>query len=224
MLQLAAVCGAAFVVVLAPWVVRNAVTFDEPVLLSNNSGTLVAGANCDATYHGELLGAWDPGCTDKGVTSNADPSDTQPLLRRGVRYAADHVTRLPLVGAARILRAWGVWDPSEQARLEAVESRTEGWQLVGWAYGLAVAIAGIVGLVVLVRRRVTVSPLVATIVGVTIVVLLSWGNQRFRLAAEPSVAVLAAAALVKLAGARRATSPAAEPPSEPPASEDVAVG
>lgn len=199
--KMALVAVAAFAIVLAPWVVRNATTFDEPVLLSNNSGSLIAGANCDTTYHGDLLGTWDPACAASDAGS-ADPADTGPLVRRGARYALDHVTRLPLVGVVRIARAWGVWDPGAQAALESVETRSEGWQVAGWAYASVVVLLGVAGLALLVRRRVTVSPLVATVVAVTAVVLVSWGNQRFRLAAEPSVAVLAAAAVAHLVGSR----------------------
>ena len=40
------------------WAVRNLATFEEPVLVSNNLGSVLAGANCDATYEGDLKGFW----------------------------------------------------------------------------------------------------------------------------------------------------------------------
>jgi hypothetical protein len=41
-------------------------------------------------------------------------------------------------------------------------------------------------------------PLLATVITVTMVAALTYGQQRFRIAAEPSILVLAAAALVAL--------------------------
>src|SRR4029079_5256186 len=48
----------ACVVVLVPWTVRNAATFDRPVLISSNTGGLLAGANCFDTYYGPEIGTW----------------------------------------------------------------------------------------------------------------------------------------------------------------------
>jgi hypothetical protein len=62
----------------------------------------------------------------------------------------------------------------------------------------------IVGAVLLRRRKRLIVPLVATAVTVTIGAALTYGQQRFRIAAEPAILVLAAVPLVGLArGARR---------------------
>src|SRR3954470_14388053 len=55
--QFAAILSA-FVVVLAPWTIRNLTTFEEPVLVSGNADGIWIGANCPATYHGPLIGYW----------------------------------------------------------------------------------------------------------------------------------------------------------------------
>ena len=39
-----------------PWVVYNLGRFEEPVVLSHGDGNVLSGSNCDATYHGTLLG------------------------------------------------------------------------------------------------------------------------------------------------------------------------
>ena len=207
-LKFCAISAATFLVVLAPWTIRNVLNFDEVVPLSTNSGSLVEGANCPSTYSGRLLGAWDYRCLTTVKQLGADPAVAATSLRRGGRYALDNVARWPLVGAARVLRTWGAWDPVAQADLEAVETRNSHWQLAGWFYGVVSIAAGVVGLVVLVRRRTTVALLVTVIIAVTVSALLSWGNQRFRLAAEPAVAVLAAVAAVhasELLSAKRRT-------------------
>ena len=55
-----AVLAAALVI--APWTVRNWITFDQPVLLSTNDATVLTGANCHDTYHGKDLGSWRVDC------------------------------------------------------------------------------------------------------------------------------------------------------------------
>ncbi|MDP6323922.1 MAG: glycosyltransferase family 39 protein, partial [Acidimicrobiales bacterium] len=47
---------------LAPWVARNLIQFEEPVLLSNGSGILLAQTNCEATYFGDKQGYWEYLC------------------------------------------------------------------------------------------------------------------------------------------------------------------
>src|SRR3954452_17393539 len=47
-----AVCVVAFAVVLAPWTIRNLVTFDQPVLVSSKANGLWVGANCTGSYYG----------------------------------------------------------------------------------------------------------------------------------------------------------------------------
>ena len=101
-----------------------------------------------------------------------------------------------MVVVARELRVWGLWAPVPQARLESIESRDLTWQLVGWAYGLLVLAIAVPGTVILVRRRSTITPLVAVVVAVIVTAALSYGSQRFRLAAEAAAAAAAAAAVV----------------------------
>lgn len=193
----------AVVVLVAPWSVRNAVRLDSPVP-STNTGSVLEGANCPATYGGALLGAWKAECLIETRRANLSEAEWSAAGRaRGIDHATDHPGRLPVVAAARLARTFGLWDPVPAARLEVVESRSERWQLAGWFYGLVTLAVAIPGFVLLVRRRAQVAPLLATVLGVAVVAVVSWGNQRFRLAAEPAVAVAAAAATVIWAGALR---------------------
>ena len=59
----------------------------------------------------------------------------------------------------------------------------------------------VTGTVLLARRRVPIWPLVSTAVAVSITTVLTYGNQRFRLTAEPAIVLAAAIALD--AGQRR---------------------
>jgi hypothetical protein len=119
--------------------------------------------------------------------------------RDGLDYISAHVGDLPKVAAARLLRTFGLFRPAQQTQLEALEGRPLGWERAGtYMYWVLVPLA-IGGLVVLIRRRATVWPLVAAVITVVVSTVLTYGTQRFRITAEPAILVLAAAALVAIA-------------------------
>jgi 4-amino-4-deoxy-L-arabinose transferase-like glycosyltransferase len=205
-----AVAAAACVLVLTPWLIRCWIAFDEPVLISTNSGDLLAGANCDATYSGPLLGGWAFDCIlDNDVPGTNEAQASRRLRDRGLDYAADHAGRLPVVVAARVLRPWGLFRPSEQIALRVAgegQRRRADWLglLCLWAL-VPFAIAG----AVLARRR--GQPLFIVAAPFVIVVLVSataYGVLRFRAPADPALIALAAVALSTLA-ARVTGRPAA---------------
>jgi 4-amino-4-deoxy-L-arabinose transferase-like glycosyltransferase len=213
-LALGAMAIGVVVLLLAPWAIRNAVRLDQPVLLSTNSGSVLEGANCASTYGGERLGAWDPACVvETRRPGRTEAEWTSAGQQRGIDYAIENVERLPLVGAARVLRTFGLWEPTSAARLEAVETRHERWQLVGWAYGLVVLVLAVPGAVALRRRGVDLWPLAAVVGGAALAALVALGNQRVRTAAEPMVAIAAATAIATIAARRQSarTSATGEP-------------
>ena len=203
---LGAAVGAAAAVVL-PWTIRNTIRFDEVVPVSNNIGSALDGANCDPTYEPPNIGFWlytDGGECFDGFGQDELAKDNEAVVARrhrdeGLRYARDHIDDLPSVGAARLLRTWGLYDPADQTKLESLEGRPLDWQRAGtgMAWALTVlAVAGVVGG----RRRATLQwPLLATIAMVSLTTVLTYGNQRFRAAAEPALLVLASVALVDAA-------------------------
>src|SRR4051794_21929643 len=83
----------ATVVVLTPWIVRCWAQFDQPVFISTNSGGLLAGANCDATYHGEWIGQWRFDCLKPPKSTN-EAQGSADLASDGIDYARDHAGRL----------------------------------------------------------------------------------------------------------------------------------
>jgi 4-amino-4-deoxy-L-arabinose transferase-like glycosyltransferase len=207
------------VAVIAPWTIRNAVRFHTFVPVSNNVATLVDGANCDATYSGSQLGLWRETFSqfgDRARTlpqaeacfegfdigdphfdeSKAASADT----RAGISYARHHLGSLPKVAAVRVLRTWGVYAPSQQVSFESLEGRPRAWQLRGTFMYWVLAPLAIAGAVLLRRRRRLLWPLVATAVTVTITAASTYGQQRFRIAAEPAILVLAAVTLVQISG------------------------
>jgi 4-amino-4-deoxy-L-arabinose transferase-like glycosyltransferase len=190
---------AVVVITQLPWVISSSEQLGGVTVLSTNGGKLLEGANCPATYGGPLIGAWSPHCQqDVGTPGKTELQWSNAARNAGLRFATAHLGRLPVVVAARDLRVWGLWSPVPQARLEAIESRNETWQLYGWGYDLLLLAAAVPGTVLLVRRRATIAPLVAVVIAVTVTAAVSYGNERFRLAAEPALAVAAAMSAVTL--------------------------
>ncbi|MGZ6908943.1 MAG: glycosyltransferase family 39 protein [Acidimicrobiia bacterium] len=201
----------AVVVVVLPWTLRNQSTFHQLVPVSNNLGTALAGANCDPTYSGPSLGSWrstfghgDAAAGQYFTGFNGhqphfnEAKAAAAARRRGLTYAGDHAGDLPEVGAARVLRTFGLFRPSQQIELEALEGRPLGWERVGTWFDWALLPLAFGGFVVMVRGRAAWWPPLATVISVVVTSLLTYGNQRFRIGAEPALVLAAAVALVAL--------------------------
>lgn len=193
----------AFALVLIPWSARNWSAFDRPVLVSDNTGSLLAGANCRETYNGRLLGGWSVACLryppDEGEAETA-----ARLRRRGVDYIQGRSRRFVVVGFVRVLRTWDLFRPRQQIELSGQEARDTRVQRIGVIIYYPLLVAAIAGAVVLRRRRDTLLVLLVPPALVTIMSFLGYGITRFRMAAEISIVVLAAVALVTLADRLRA--------------------
>jgi hypothetical protein len=201
--------GAALVLVL-PWTARNYARFDELVPVSTNVGSAVDGANCREMYNGPFKGLWrfSPDCFEgflqpelaagnEAVAADAHRAD-------GLRYARRHAGQLPGVMAVRWLRTFGFYDTARQIRFEDLEWRKARWQTLGMRTYWALLPFAALGAVVLVRRRQRVWPLVSTFVLVSLTTVLTYGNQRFRIAAEPALLVFAATGITAVVGTVRA--------------------
>src|SRR4051794_6283400 len=179
-------------VVIAPWLARNWITFNHPTGLSTNEGGLFAGANCNSAYYTPLIGTWacfpenDPAWgTNEAVISGH-------LRQRALDYATDHAGRVPAVVGVRVLRGWGLGVARRAARLEAsIADRHIDAQRAAMISLYLLAPFAIAGAVVLRRRGEPLRILLAPIVFVIVVAALSYGSTRFRVAAEPSIVVLA---------------------------------
>ena len=216
------------VIVIAPWTIRNAVQMDAFVPISNNVGSALDGANCGPVYSGSDIGLWRSTFASSDGTSSTECFEgfdvrapgfneaTAAATHRddGLSYAADHAGRLPVVAAARLLRTFGAFHVSQELNVESFEGRPHGWLVAGFVgYWLLVPFA-IAGLVLLLRARALVWPLVAPFAAVAIGTVLTYGNQRFRIGAEPPLVILAAVAFVAIA-ARIRRAPSSQPSTEP---------
>jgi len=195
----------ALAVVLTPWTARNWIEFDRPVVIATNSGTAVAGANCEETYRaGDRLGGWWPPCIKSHPGKNEAEHHAEALAD-GVRYAGDHAGRLPVVLAARLGRVWSLYKP-----FQIPEGRSVRVQKLGVLTFYLLAPFAVAGALVLRRRRMPLWIILMPAVVVSATALLTYGNLRFREPAELSVVVLAAVALDAL-WRRRTAGPAGTP-------------
>jgi 4-amino-4-deoxy-L-arabinose transferase-like glycosyltransferase len=185
----------AAVVVLLPWTIRTWSAFDRPVLISTNSGTLIAGANCGPTYHGDLLGLWRLDCIPTATSTN-EARQAATWRSDGLDYAKDHAGRLPVVAAARVLRTWDLFRPRQASHYETFEGRRLRVEQAGVAVYYLLALLAIGGAVALWRgRRELLAVLLGPAVLVTLASIAGYGLTRFRMAAEISIVVLAATAV-----------------------------
>jgi 4-amino-4-deoxy-L-arabinose transferase-like glycosyltransferase len=180
--------------ILSPWVVRNWHHFHRP-LLSNNSGTTLAGSNCRQTYYGDDIGWFALACVGTnatGSTSSNEAKNSARLARRGLDYAGDNVRRAVFVAGVRVARVWGLYQPNRQA----VATGRRVWvQKIGVVVYYAVALLALLGIWTLRGRREELFILLAPILLVTLVTLGSWGSVRFRHEGEVVLIVLAGVAL-----------------------------
>ena len=215
-LELAAAGLAAAGLVVVPWTVRNAVRLDAFVPVSNNVATAIDGANCDLVYSGDQIGLWRETFSTLGPDARTLPqgeacfagfdiegpdfdeaNESSTLRDQGLDYARAHTGRLPVVLTARWLRTWGLMRPGQQIEFETLEGRPKSWLTLGtWMYWVVLPLA-VAGAVLVVRRRtVRLWPLLSTVVLVSVTTIVTYGQQRFRVAAEPALVVLAAVTVV----------------------------
>jgi len=197
----ALLASAGTLLLLGAWTTRNAVTLDRFLPLTNNSGTLLAGANCDATYSGVQIGGWRFDCVpivDYTVVDETTAAENRRAV--GLDYMGDHAGEVPVVMAARLGRTFGVWDVRVNLFFESLEGRDFEWLWAAWYAWLALAPLAAAGAVLQRRAGRELWPLLVPFVIVIATTMLSYGTQRFRMMAEPSVVVLAAVSVVAIAG------------------------
>jgi asparagine N-glycosylation enzyme membrane subunit Stt3 len=122
------------------------------------------------------------------------------LRRRGLDYAKANADRAPMVVLARLGRTWSLFRPADMIKLNTGEDREE-WVtrlgLIAYYPTLLLAIGGVVVLACR-RARAALWVLLVPVLVVTINTIVTYGQTRFRAAAEPSLALLAAVGAVAL--------------------------
>lgn len=204
-----AAVGAATVLVVGPWVGFNLGRFDEPTLISTNDGIAILGSTCDAVFSGPAIGLTNLHvCIPKRAPAGDQSVVSKIYRQRAFDYIDDgRRTQFVKVVAARIGRDWGLFRPLDMRALNVNEGRPSWLTTMGmvWYYPmLALAVVGAIGLR---RRRVRIWPLAVPPIVVTVGAVLSYGQTRFRVPAEPVLVVLAASAVALLTGRATPASP-----------------
>jgi hypothetical protein len=190
-------------VLIGPWALYNTSRFEDPVLISTGAGTAMRLANCDASYSGTNIGYWcknesrdanDLFGTD-GPVRGRDESERDAAHRReAIDYVRDHGSRLPAVLLAREGRTWSLFRPFQQVHLDAR------WSIPTWTLRAGLFMywvllpASVVGAVLLRRRGGSLLPFLAPIAIVVLTVAITFGQTRYRAAAEVPIVILAAVA------------------------------
>ena len=222
---------AAATLVLAPWVTFNLIRFSHPVFISDRLGLTLASANCDSSWHGPLTGYWSMPCAlSAGKDVRGDESAQNSVATGiGLRYIEHHLGHLPAIDVDRLGRTFAFWQVGEQIRLDGlVEGRPRPWVWVGlWSY-YGLAILAPFGLVILRRSGTWTLPLWAVLADVVLVVLVTYGDTRFRATLEPVLVLLGAVALDGLLRtgfvASKLTIAGPEPASSPAPSDPTSAG
>jgi 4-amino-4-deoxy-L-arabinose transferase-like glycosyltransferase len=202
-------------VVVGPWVAFNLGRFDEPTFISTNDGIALLGSNCDPVFSGRFIGLTD---LDRCIPRHPPPGDQSQVSQRYRQDAIDYVRdgregQFLRVEAARIGRDWGLFRPMQMLDWNEGEGRPRWVTGLGMVFYYPLVALAIGGVVVLRRRRVRQWPLLMPPIVVTLGTLVSYGQTRFRVPAEPSIVVLAAVALGALAARRWPERPDPAPPA-----------
>lgn len=192
---------------LSPWLVRNAGNFDEPVFLSSGAGYVVEIGNCDRTYSGDFLGYWHAECDDGSAWPKGDESVIGAAkLERGREYISAHLVEQPKVAAARIGRLFGFYRPLQTRDFDVLLERREKLHADAGlvAHYLVMALAAFS--VPLWRSRTSLIPPLSMVLSAAMAAAASFGISRYRVIADVALVVLAAVGierLLRLGAARR---------------------
>src|SRR5262249_47960383 len=149
------------------------------------------------------LGSWNFACIHEERSGLGEEAYTRSIRSQAIHYIEDHLDRVPIVVAARALRVWGLWNPVDQTRWEALESRNRDWQSFAPGIGLVTLVAGVAGFVLLARQKRPVALLISVLAMVTILAMATNGNTRFRSIAEPALLIGTASVATALWDRRR---------------------
>jgi 4-amino-4-deoxy-L-arabinose transferase-like glycosyltransferase len=185
--------------IIGPWVVYNLSRFDEPTLLSTNDGTAMLASNCDSVFFGTATGLTDLAqCIPKPPPAGDQSVVSRIYRNRAFDYMNDHKARTPVVVLARIGRDWGLYRPGDMLSWNEHEGRPRWITGLGMVFYYPLLLLAIAGVVLLKRRGTRQWPILMPPLIVTLGTVLSYGQTRFRVPAEPSLVVLAAVALAAL--------------------------
>jgi len=208
-----AVVGVLAVGVVVPWSAYNQARFHQTVLISNNLGQTLVGANCPQSYYGPLTGYDGNTCflpVLYRVPHGLNEAGVDSYFRHeAVHYALAHWHRWPVVAVMRELWLWSLWRPGWTVFMSGIYLGRPQW--IAWTQVVTfwlLAPLAIYGLVVARRRKVPVAALVTMVAFTAALGLLVVGHLRYRIPTEIAFVLLGSVALDELLFARRARAAA----------------
>ena len=134
-----------------------------------------------------------------------DESERELIARdQATAYIADHTSRLPVVMVARVGRMWDLYRPDQNVRFnDQLEGRGERASQAGLVLYYLLWPAAAWGAIWLFRRRVTLIPLVAPMLVITVTAALAFGTTRYRIPADVALVVAAGVGIGALLSRRR---------------------
>jgi hypothetical protein len=190
-----AIAVVAALAVVAPWVVYNTQRFSEPVVMTTAFGLTLVDSNCTPTYRGPYLGSWGILCSAPNPKTDDAAKRDSEWRRRGLQFVRSHLSRLPIVVAAREGRTWGLFRPLQQTHFDARIGSALWVERTRLVTYWCLAAMAIFGAVVLHRRGTTLIPVAALFFLVVATVALAFGDTRYRAPAEVAIVLLAATAV-----------------------------
>jgi 4-amino-4-deoxy-L-arabinose transferase-like glycosyltransferase len=187
------------IVLFAPWAVYNTTRFEEPVVLSVGLGPTMSAGACEETLSGDLIGYYSNNCNYRRIpfVRDLDRSEGDLKMRSlATDYTRDHRDQLPAVVLAREARTFGFFKPVQEVELGSEWSKSPEWVGYTWTvlYWLLLPL-GVLGAVVVRRRRILLYPLLAEFVIVAVSAATTFGQIRYRAGAEVPLLILASVAV-----------------------------
>ena len=210
------ICGLAGLVVMSPWLIYNNLRFEKPVTLTAGPGTVMMAGACDEAWSGESIGYWArcfearglpelleeelPGAwriTDDPERVVYDESVRDEFNRdKAIEYYLDNWIRYPKVALARIGRSLELYRVGHTLRMQyGVEGRWEEPSTVGLGVYYALVPFAILGGLLLRRRGIRLTPLLAMWLMVMATSATTFGLTRYRVPIDIAMMVMAAVAI-----------------------------
>jgi hypothetical protein len=200
--QRVAVAGAACAALVVPWLGYNVARFEEPTFMTAGTGAVLSAGSCDVAYDGAFVGYYGANCfqqyVDQGWVQWPDPRSEEsvrdvPSREAAVRYIRENLGDWPRVAWFRVGRMWQLYKPAQDVDLDVnVEGRGRAPSELGLVMYAALVPAGIAGVVIVKRRGLPISPLLAPALVVSLTAALSFGVTRYRVPADAALVVAAA--------------------------------
>ena len=160
--------------------IRNSLALEHPVPFGTAQNLTLENTNCRSTYYGRLLGWWDVECaSDPSLTK--DQSEQGPEMRTARSTSSTTTSVASRSSPPRASGGSGACSgPSRRSTSCATRAVSRAVGFAGLATLYVTIPLAIAGAVVLRRRRIPISPLVAPVLVATLSAMLAFGNPRYR--------------------------------------------